>query len=189
MRTPVIALLGSVTYATARYNVFKGVPWCDWPTYTLNKALALSALCLMVISVGGKSSAPGNPKARAVQMASVFGFLHVMLSLVLLSPAYYERLFVEGRLTAAAGLSMLLGVVAAAAMAGGKGTRRAEDASGGPRNLALLALVVGFHAMLLGFAGWFAPSEWPGMMPPITLIAFLLGLAAVTIALPPRRTT
>jgi len=51
MRTSLLALLGSVAYATARYNIFKGVSWNDWPTYTLNKALGLSALLLLVLSV------------------------------------------------------------------------------------------------------------------------------------------
>lgn len=186
MRTSLLALLGSAVYATARYHIFRGVPWSDWPTYTLNKAFALAAVVLFVFSVVRVRSARGHSMVSNMPMASLFGFTHVALSLTLLSPAYYEKFFVQGRLTGAAGVSMLLGAVAAAAMAVGKGMRADQDA-GGPRNLAMLALVVGLHAMLQGLGGWFAPSEWPGGLPPITLISFLLGLAALAIVFWPRR--
>jgi hypothetical protein len=188
MKLSLLGLIGSVVYATARYNIFKGVPWNDWPTYTLNKALGLSALLLLVFSVIRKRSAEGHSNGRTLGMASVFASMHVLLSLTLLSPAYYETLFLRGKLTGAAGLSMVLGAAAAAVMAAGKRTHGAQDAKGGVRNLAILAFVVGIHATLQGIAGWFVPSKWPGLMPPITLISFLLGLAAVAIALSPRRT-
>jgi hypothetical protein len=187
MRTSLLALLGSVIYATARYNIFKGVPWNDWSTYTLNKALALSALLLLVVAVTRKSSAKEPSTGRTLYMAGVFASMHVVLSLILLSPAYYESMFVQNKLTAAAGVSMVLGAVAAAAMTAGKRTQGASDPDGGVRNLAILAFVVGLHAALQGFAGWFAPSKWPGMMPPITLMSFSLGLAAVTIVFWPKR--
>jgi len=188
MKTALLALLGSAMYATARYNIFKGVPWDDWPIYTLNKAFALSALVLLVLSVMRKWSAQGSSNARTLHMASVFGSVHVILSLILLSPAYYERLFVQGKLTALAGLSMALGAVAAAGMLVGKRMRGDRDTGEGLRSLAILAFAIGLHAMLQGFAGWFVPSKWPGMLPPMTLISFLLGSAAMAIALRRKRT-
>ena len=187
MKPSLLALLGSVAYATARYNIFKGVPWNDWPAYTLNKALGLSALILLVFAVSRKGSADGHAIGRTLGMSSVFASMHVLLSLTLLSPAYYENLFLQGRLTGAAGLSMLLGALAAAVMAAGKTAHEASDATRGVRRLAVLALVVGLHAALQGFPGWFAPSRWPGLMPPITLISFLLGLTAVAVAARRRR--
>ena len=57
MRTSLAALLGSTLYATVRYNVVKGVPWSDWPAYTPNKALALAALVVLVLSVVRRRSA------------------------------------------------------------------------------------------------------------------------------------
>ncbi len=183
MRASLLALLGSVAYATARYNIFKGVPWNDWPTYTLNKAFALAALLLVVLSVLRKSLARQHPPDRTLYMAGVFTFMHVVLSLTLLSPDYYPNFFLQRKLTAAAGLSMVLGAAAAAAMTAGRRPHGAQDTGGGVRNLAILAFATGVHALLQGLVGWFAPSTWPGMMPPITLISFLLGLAAVAAAL------
>jgi hypothetical protein len=186
MKTSLLALLGSVIYATARYNVFKGVSWDDWPIHTLNKAFAISALVLLFLSVIHQRSVTEHANVQSLYMASVFGSVHVLLSLILLSPVYYGKLFVQGRLTAAAGLSMVLGAVAAAVMAVGTRTRGDQHADRGAMALAMLSFVIGLHAMLQGLAGWFAPSQWPGMMPPITLIAFLLGLAAVAVAVLPK---
>ena len=188
MKPSLLALLGSVAYATARYNIFKGVSWNDWPTYTLNKALGLSALLLLVLSVVRKCSARGQANGHHLRVASALALAHVVLSLTLLSPAYYESFFAQGRLTAAAGWSMALGAVAAAVMAGGRRADGAQDTDGGVRDLATLSFVVGLHAMLQGFAAWFKPSQWPGTLPPITLISFVLGLTAVAMALKPKRT-
>jgi hypothetical protein len=182
MKASWIALFGSVLYATLRYNLFQGVPWADWPVYTLNKAFALSALILLVFFIIRRAREQGPGKVRTLYGAGVFGAIHVILSLALLSPAYYGKLFSEGKLTATAGWSVGLGAVAAAAMAFGTIIRGDQDMGRGLRNLSILALVIGFHALLQGFAGWFVPSNWPGMMPPITLISFLLGLAAAAIA-------
>jgi hypothetical protein len=82
---------------------------------------------------------------------------------------------------------MLLGALAAVFMALGLRPRTAPGAERGPSTLPCLSLVVGFHAMLQGFPGWFTPAQWPGMLPPITLISFLLGLAAVAIAIAQKR--
>ncbi len=182
MRTSWLALVASVAYATARYNIFKGVPWSDWSAYTLNKAFGLAALFLLVLSALRKRSAEKQPNDRTLFMAGVFASTHVVLSLTLFSPAYYPNLFVQDKLTAAAGLSMMLGAVAAAAMTAGSRPHAGQNANGGGRSLAILAFAAGVHAMLQGFAGWFAPSTWPGMMPPITLISFLLGSAPVAVA-------
>jgi len=187
MKTSLLALLGSILYATARYNVFKGVSWNDWPIYTLNKAFALAALVVLVLSVFRQRSATGHSNARNLQMASAFGSVHVILSLTMLSPVYYEKFFAQGRLTAAAGLSMVLGAVAAVVMAASGSPRGNQHSDGGVRTLTILVFVIGVHAMLQGFTGWFTPSQWPGMMPPITLISFLLGLTAVAVAVRPRR--
>ena len=31
-------LVLAAAYATVRYNIFKGVPWSDWPSYIADKA-------------------------------------------------------------------------------------------------------------------------------------------------------
>jgi hypothetical protein len=178
MNISLFVLLGSALYATARYHLLNDISWEDWPIYTLNKAFALSSLLLLVLSLHRKHTGAPDPNPYNPQIAGLFGAMHVMLSLILLSPAYYEKFYIQGKLTPAAGLSMVLGAAAAFVMFAGPGMRQNQRTDGGVRILAILAFAIGLHAMLQGFAGWFAPSKWPGMMPPITLISFLLGLAA-----------
>jgi len=182
MRSTVLSLLGAVAYATVRYNVCKGVAWSDWPVYTLNKAYALAALVLMLTFVVRTRLAQGMWQGRDLSAAGLFAGLHVFVSLILLSPAYYDKLYLQGRLTASAGFAMLLGAVAAAMLAAGALRRGGQGAVGGVMPVALLAFIAGLHAGVQGFAGWFAPLKWPGLMPPITLISFLLGAAAVVVA-------
>jgi hypothetical protein len=177
----------TVIYATARYNLFKGVPWSDWPLYTMNKAFALSALTLLTISVMRQRSIPARTNASTLFMANFFATIHIVLSLMLLSPAYYEKLFLQGKFTATASLAMMLGALIAVAMAFGGKHQENQNPTPGIQILAILAFGAGMHAMLQGWAGWFTPLKWPGMMPPITLISFGLGLAALIGALFPKR--
>ncbi|KKO17940.1 MAG: hypothetical protein BROFUL_03391 [Candidatus Brocadia fulgida] len=106
---------------------------------------------------------------------------------MLLSPAYYEKLYQQDKLTVSAGMSLALGAVTAAAMSLGAIRSRSSSTDGVVNDLAVLCFVIGLHAMLIGFAGWFAPLKWPGLMPPITLISFLLGTAALASGLWPGR--
>ncbi len=164
-------------YATVRYNVFKHVPWADWPHYVVNKALALAGLILIALSVL-RLARRGGTIRRLMAWAGGFTSAHVLLSLALLRPEYFDKLFVDGKLTAAAGWSMLLGAAAWAATE--VGARRAHQWRPAVRGelLALIALVSGLHAALPSIGGWFAPATWPGGLPPITLISFAIGLIA-----------
>ena len=178
MRTILAIWLGSAMYATLRYNVFKGVPWGDWPTYVLNKTLALSALLLLLAEVlRCRRSRPGDGGAGFMGAIGLFALMHAGLSLALLRPEYFASFFEAGKLTAAAGTATLVGVAAMAGLV----TRRAQPG--------WLALAVGVHAMFPGYAGWFTPEKWPGHLPPITLISFVVALAAFGLAYAPQRRT
>lgn len=175
--------LASVVYATVRYNMFKGVPWSDWPVFVLNKAFALASLAMIALFAVGKARAGGRPAPGLMSAAGSCALIHVLLSLAIFTPEYYGKLFREGRLTASAGVAMALGSVAVALMAAGARLPRDADPRRRAVLLAVLALAVGAHAALQGFAGWFTPSLWPGRLPPITLISAGLGLAGAVAAL------
>ena len=178
----------ATAYTTLRYSVFKGVAWADWPSYVLNKSLALAALTLVMIEVFRRRRACGRDP-HLLRAAGLFAIIHILLSLALLSPAYYESLYSQGRLTALAGTALALGAVAAAALLPGKPRGRTMHPRTTSYRLGILGFVMGGHAALQGFAGWFTPQKWPGMMPPITLIAFLMGVAALVASLWPAGAT
>lgn len=187
MRPVVILTVVSAIYATLRYNVFKGVPWIDWPVYVLNKVFALSALLLLVAHLMRRRRSGAASLSPELRTAGVYMLLHVVLSLVLLRPEYYPKYFEAGKLTLSAALSLLAGAVA---MAGVRLSGRNCENNGGLGRgikLGLFAFLSGIHAALLGFKGWFEPKTWPGYMLPITLISFLAGCAAIAAVLWPRR--
>lgn len=186
--TALLAFMVAVLYATARYNVFKGVPWSDWPSYTLNKAFALSALMLVVLAVIRRRMNRPKGVGSILHMAGLLMVIHVVISSCLLTPAYFGKYFQQDKLTSVAGVSMTLGAIAMAVMAFGSKSGTDSSLENKNKKLAVLAFASGLHAALLGYPGWFTPSLWPGRLLPITLIAFLLGLAAlVAVAVPKPR--
>ena len=175
-----LVIAASVSYATLRYNVFKGVPWTDWPVYILNKALALSALFLLVAWVLRARRDPGAYREDLWEVAWRLVLIHVSLSLALYGAAYFPAFFFDGRLTWQAGVSLLAGAIAA----GGAGAIRAPHGHPAPiRLVGGLMLLIGAHAGVIGYAGWFTPSSWPGYLFPITLVSFVAGLVGAAAGL------
>jgi hypothetical protein len=186
MKTTLTVLLTTAVYATVRYNVFKGVAWNEWPVYVLNKVFALSSLSLLMIYALRHRRNRGGASGGLLPAAWVLMLLHAGLSLVILNPAYYAKYFQIEKLTWQAGWSMMLGVLAAVGLH--KFCRLCElnNPVALLGKMGVLAFLSGLHAMLLGYAGWFQPSTWPGRMIPITLLSFVAGLVALGAAFWPR---
>ncbi|WP_221793883.1 hypothetical protein [Aquisediminimonas sediminicola] len=173
----------SLAYATVRYHLFKGVAWADWPTYTVNKAFAVSALALIVAGLAPVLRHHRRMSGPHLRLAGGAIIMHAMLSLLLLDPAYYPKFFDGDKLTLSAGLALLFGAIAALLFVV-SGQQSAQWSF--PKKLGwtgALAFIGGCHAALPGWATWLQPQQWPALMPPITLIAFLLGTAAGALAM------
>jgi hypothetical protein len=169
-------------YATLRYNIFKEVPWADWPTYIVNKALGLASLILMALTV--KRWLSGKAGKTLMQWSGVFAGTHVVLSLTLLNPDYYPKFYDAGKLTLIAGLSMLLGATAIVLQELGARRAKAGQFLTNQQMLGCLVAITGLHAALPGVSGWFAPATWPGYLPPITLISALVAVLAARALMP-----
>lgn len=189
MKTILTILLSTTIYATLRYNVFKGVAWSEWPVYVLNKVFALSALLLLMMYALQCRRRQSQAAGRLLPTAWLLMLLHVGLSLVILTPAYYAKYFQVGKLTWQGAWSMMLGVVAAAGLHQCCRACGLNNTQGLLTKVGVLAFGSGVHAMLLGCAGWFQPATWPGHMIPITLISFTAGLVALANAVWPHPPT
>ncbi|MBM4152985.1 MAG: hypothetical protein FJ220_05645 [Kiritimatiellaceae bacterium] len=187
MKSVWISFIAAVVYATVRYNICKGIPWCEWPTYILNKALALSALILLVVYLYRLSRGSRDVNDKTLHMAGLFASMHVFLSLILLATGHYEKFLSAGKLTCLAGWSLLLGTVVTVFMRAVPRTKDGQSPRRELQVLAFLTFLVGLHAMLPQYMGWFTPSKWPGFLPPITLISFALGLIALWFGFFPRK--
>ena len=109
-------------YAFIRYNVIRDVPLEEIPLYIVNKVLAISSAVLIGFSflLGPLTRFWPRTFERTLYLRKplgVFGFgiaaLHSVISLALLSPAYYPNFFLEsGKLNFTGEVSLLFGILA-----------------------------------------------------------------------------
>lgn len=175
-------------YATIRYNVFKGVAWSDWPAYTLNKVFGITSLLLLVIAVIRYLSGPSYPNGKILYTAGLSGGIHILLSVLLLDPVYYEKFFNDGKLTFTSGFSMLLGTIAAVLFFSGAVSKVDQKVRDKITSLAVICLLTALHTFFQGFETWLKISTWPGLLPPISMLASLAGILALIILIIPTRT-
>ena len=103
----IIALL----YSIVRYNIFKNVPWSDFPVFIFNKSVALTIVFLMFYyrtSISRKNMAVES----VWSLMYVLVFTHMILSLSILGPSYFSKFYMDGHLNLTGSLSILTGVIA-----------------------------------------------------------------------------
>ena len=131
---------------------------------------------------------------RNLKFCGLVGFflagIHALLSLSLLSPAYYGKYFdPDGRLNLEGELALVVGVVALFMLMGPAITTlpMMPKAIGGQRwkrnqRLGYVALfLVVVHLVALGLEGWLVPGGWNGGLPPISLVAVLAALTPLLV--------
>ena len=189
-------LMFSLAYAVVRYHIAGPVPWTDFPFFILNKAISLAAFILLALNFGlgplnnlGVGVSEGWLNARRAM--GMTGFLlvliHALMSFMLFSPAVYGQFFEQdGTLTLLAGISMLggvLGFVVLWAYNMSFQTHLREDKAFiqfiTSRKFLLFALTLGgVHLVFMGFDGWINPASWHGGIPPVSLVAITVFVAA-----------
>ena len=117
-----VFLLGvPMTYAVIRYHVFQGVEWSHFPLYVANKGCALAAVFLIAASyLIGKTLRvyEREPDRRLVliKFCGLMGFslagIHAFMSLLIVSPHYYPKFFLDAhKMNLTGELSLLFGVL------------------------------------------------------------------------------
>lgn len=190
LRIFVVVVVFSFVYAILRYHVFEGVPPKDFPLYVVNKALALSAFILLTLNFAlGPLRGLGvgvpqhwlNCRKEIGTRGFLLAFAHVVMSLLLFSPAYYQKFFAQDQSVSAVGTWAMAAGVASFVLLwiyySAFNVRRGSDDKLrhmiSSKALLLLAMVISAaHVSVMGFAGWLTPGQWAGGMPPITLVAF-----------------
>jgi hypothetical protein len=177
-RNAALIFLAALIYAVVRYVVFHGVAWSNVPLYIVNKALSWAALVYFGASVTTRAK---ERRRYYGNLAAATVLAHVILSLMVLDPAYFGKFYdASGRFNAVGEVSMLAGVLGSVLMAG-LVVANVQGHSNSGRSLrrgwgrAILWLA-GIHVLVMGFAGWWRPGDWPGYLPPISLLSFLTAL-------------
>jgi hypothetical protein len=194
-------LVFGMGYSILRYHIFGPVPWKDLSFFILNKGICLSAFILLIMNFSlGPAKNIGWPipegwlNARmAIGITSfLLVLVHVLMSMLLFSPAIYGKFYDENTtLTLAAGLSMFTGIVAFVVLWGYnlafKTNLREDKAFIGfitSRKFLLWAMLLGAaHLFFMGYSGWLKPAGWHGGLPPISLVAFALFLLGYVVNL------
>lgn len=187
----------AVAYAILRYHIVGDIPWTHFPLFILNKATSLAAVAFIACSylVGRVIHwHDDNPSIKLVviKFCGLMGFslaaVHALFSVCLLTPSYFAKFFSDdGRLNLEGELGLAIGVIAlwALVMPAITTLPMMPKALGGIRwkrsqrmGYLCLALVTA-HMVVLGLRGWTAPQSWPGMLPPISMIAAVLAALPV----------
>ena len=182
----------SIAYTILRYHIVGNTSWNQFPVYILNKGLSLSGFILLAInfSLGPLNNIGTGISDRWLNIRSGLGvssflliFTHLFLSLILLNPANYQKFFLEnGSLTTNGGISMLAGVIAFIMLwlyTISFQTFLKEDKAFikfiTSRKVILMSMVfTAAHFFFMGYQGWLTPQNWPGGLPPITLVSFVI---------------
>ena len=157
----------TAVYAVVRYHLFGGVPWRDFPLFTLNKIIIFSTVLIWILLQSKKL--PQSIKSRLYKIIYISVAAHVLWSVLVTRPYYLSKFFnPDGGLTAYAGWSLLAGSVAFLIfMFGEKAGLNKKSIRKG------MLFFTAFHLFFMGFSGWINPQNWYGMLPPITLIAWI----------------
>ncbi len=182
----------SLAYAIIRYNIIKGTPWENLPLFIFNKAFALASVIIIGLSFVLGPLAKLSPKKFSQKLflrrsLGLIGFtiaaLHALISLLIFSPSYYPKFFNEtGKLTLEGELSMLFGalalfifaIVAITSLPSIENKMNKKHWLSIQRSGYLAFFLVLLHVAFMGFKGWLVPADWPGGLPPISLIAFVI---------------
>ncbi len=180
-------------YATMRYIVFKGIDPIHFPAYIVNKVLTISGVFLLAVSytsgkIKGLALRDNTKQIQFVKFSGLAGFslnaMHAFISLILISPAYYPKFYTGDMLNLTGELTMVMGVFSLYCfsipaittipfMQEAVGIRKWQQ---GQRMGYLGLFTALLHVAFMGFSGWVKVEEWPGHMPPITLLGALLVL-------------
>ena len=172
----ILILTCTTLYTIIRYAVFGHVSAVQIPVYLLNKSISMgSVICLFLAALGYRSG-----KAAEAKFFGVASFhcacMHILLSLSILSAAYYPKFFGAGKMNLVGGSTLLFGALATYVYF--FIYPRRTDLKHLKRVQLLASFLVGGHLVAMGWAGWLTPGKWHGGLPPISLVSFLFVLAS-----------
>ena len=190
------APVACTAYAVVRYHIFGRVPWQDFPLFIANKGISYASVCLIAASyvvhrrwlADSVTLEDRRMLARRAGLGGVaFAVVHVVISFEIFDPSRYPSLFSSEGLSASGWVCLWSGALASGLFGlpavysfpcllptlGAAHWGRAQQF--GYWALGLTAL----HALSIGSANWTTPARWPGGLPPISLLSFIVCVAPI----------
>lgn len=108
-------------------------------------------------------------------------FVHILLSLGILSKAYFANFFEGDKMNLTGEVVLLTGVLAVYCFWRMHATEL-KPALRRTLTILVCALVAG-HLFAMGYDGWLQVKRWNGGLPPITLLSFFLVIPSLIVSL------
>lgn len=171
-----VFLLTSV-YTVSRYIIFGNVSPVQLPAYLLNKSVSLASVVFLFLAATNNGSEQIEKMKFWGKTAFQSAVIHILISLAILSKAYYPKFFALDKMNLTGELVIMFGVLAAFLFWRVGTTTRGLSYR---RWLRIYSLIlVSGHLTAMGLAGWLVPGKWNGGLPPISLIAFALAIISI----------
>lgn len=169
-------------YAVLRYHVGKSIPWNEW-LFILNKAFAWMGFTLIALSVlKEKTLSKFKLNRRSLGMSGfLFVLYHATTVLILFNEDHYPKFYSDHSINLIGWITIVIGILSlvvfllpfVAALKKLPNTSKVFK-------LGKIGLVISMcHPLLIGFKDWFLPGEWPLYMPPITMLAVVVGVVVL----------
>jgi hypothetical protein len=171
------AFLFTTAYAVIRYAGFGHVSLIHVPVYVMNKAICMTAIEAMFMAALGLMRAERDTVRFWTNVCSQLVFVHVLLSLGILSQGYYVNFFEGDKMSLTGELVLLMGVLAVYCFWRLQATPIKSDLK---RTLTILACaLVSGHLFAMGYRDTLNVQKWNGGLPPMSMLSFLLAISSL----------
>ncbi|MCX7863137.1 MAG: hypothetical protein N2449_09110 [Bacteroidales bacterium] len=154
-------------YAFLRYINFGDVELKDVPTIIINKAVAFTLVIWMFFLLWSWKNLYTEKLKMQLNILQSLIFIHIFLSIVLLSQQKLPKFLENAQLTLWANFTVLTGTITLSLFFFFvKNLSRV--------NFLLFSIFLKLHLFFMGYKGWLRPENWNGSMPPITLLCFCI---------------
>ncbi len=171
------AFLFTTAYAVIRYVGFGHVALIHIPVYVMNKAICMTGVEAMFMAALGLMRAEREAVRFWTNVSTQLVFVHVLLSLGILSQGYYVSFFDGDKMSLTGELVLLMGALAAYCF------WRLQEAPIKPdlkRTLTILACtLVSGHLFAMGYRDTLNVQKWNGGLPPMSMLSFLLTFSSL----------
>jgi hypothetical protein len=173
------AFFFTALYALIRYAGFGHVALIHVPVYILNKAICMTAVESLLMASIGLMRAERDAVRFWTAACTQLVFVHVFLSLGILSKGYYVHFFDGDKMSLTGEVVVLTGVLAVYCFWRLQATGLKPAVR---RPLTILAcLLVAGHLFAMGYNDTLQVEKWNGGLPPMSMLSFFLAVSSLIV--------
>lgn len=176
-----VVLFCTTLYTFVRYVIFADVSPIHMPVYLLNKSVSMASVFSLFCTALYRTKERVEETAFWGRSSFHSACIHILLSLAIISRAYYPNFFGTDNMNLTGEITILFGVLAAycfwIVFSGMLVLMRRQVFQ------LFTTFFVAGHLVTMGFGGWLKVGEWYGGLPPISLVSFVFAIASLALFL------